>query len=118
MSDHPFNLFQKSVDSMPFQELPTHLKRTYFTLGASERLTNVQQSGTTLSIKARECVLMRPSAMPQTSRSCRGGFESRRSRQDTDLVQAGRFSFSLGIANRAQAWYNMHMGPCHQRKGW
>jgi hypothetical protein len=28
MGDHPFNLFQESVDSMPFQEVPTHLKRT------------------------------------------------------------------------------------------
>ena len=33
------------------------------------------------------------------------GFESRRSRQKTDLLSSGRFFF-LDIANRAQEWYN------------
>ena len=36
------------------------------------------------------------------------GFESRRSRHVTDLILAGRF-FYLGVANRAEAWYNMAM---------
>ncbi len=42
------------------------------------------------------------------------GFESRRSRQKTDLLGSGRFLF-LGIANHVQAWYNMHNDLIH---GW
>jgi len=49
------------------------------------------------------------------SDSCRRGFESRRSRQKTDLLVPGRFFF-LGIANHAQAWYNMHDGCLHRKE--